>query len=142
MRNVLDAIKVKPVNTINISISLSAFLLISGMLLFIFKFFSPVISLSIAFCSGLISLGILTYISLRKLYPENLKKDLKCFWIAAIINLLLAGIAMSTKSFITSKFSYLIIFEIFLGVVYLLILWLLKTDWLRQIPETIRIYDR
>ncbi len=142
MRNVLDAIKVKPINTINISISLGTFLLIAGMLLFVFKFFSPVISLSIAFCSGLISLGILTYISLRKIYPENLKKDLKRFWIAAIINLLLAGVAILVKPFITLGLCYLIIFEIFLGAVYLLILWLLKTDWLRQIPERIRIYDR
>lgn len=137
MRTILDATKVKPLNTINISISLGAFLLIAGMLLFIFKFFTPVISLSIAFSSGLMFLGILTYISLRKLYPENLKKDLKHFGIATIINLLLAGIAMSTKPFITSKLYYLIIFEIFLGIVYLSILWLLKMDWLRQILKRI-----
>jgi len=137
MRTILDAIKIKPLNTINISISLGTFLLIAGMLLFIFKFFIPVISLSIAFSSGLACLGILTYISIRKIYPENLKNDLGHLWIATIINLLLAGVAMSTKPFVTSRLYYLIGFEIFLGIIYLSILWLMKMDWLRQIPKRI-----
>jgi len=48
MRNILDAAKVRPINTINLFISLGAFLIIASVLLFLVKFFSPIISLSIA----------------------------------------------------------------------------------------------
>ncbi len=137
MRSILDATKVKPLNTINISISLGTFLSIAGMLLFIFKFFTPIISLSIAFSSGLICLGILTFFSIRKIYPENPKKDLSHLWVAILINFPLGAITLLMKSFVASRIYYLIIFEIFLGIVYLSILWLLKTDWLREIPKRI-----
>jgi len=44
---------------------------------------------------------------------------------------------MLMKPFIVSRFYYLIIFEVLIGLIYLLILWLLKMDWLRKIPEKI-----
>jgi len=137
MSSILDATKVKPINTINTFISLFLFLLIAWIFLFPFKFFIPIISLGIAFSSALCCLAVLTYFSLRKIYSGSQKKDLSHLMIAILTNLLLAGIAISTKPFITSKFYYLIIFEIFLGIVYLSILWLLKMDWLRQIPGKI-----
>ena len=135
--NVLEASKVRPINLINVCVSLVAFLMISGVLLFLIKIFSPAISLSIAFTSGFVCLGILTYISIRKIYPEKLKKDLSYFWIAAGINILLGGVAMLTKSFIASRFYYLFTFEVLIGIIYLSILWLLKADWLRKIPERV-----
>jgi len=82
-------------------------------------------------------LGILSYVSVRKIYPEKLNKDLNYLWTAISINIFLGSIAILTKSFIVSRFYYLIIFEILLGSIYLLILWVLKTDWLRKIPEKI-----
>ena len=135
--SILEASKVKPINLINSCISLGVFLIISGILLFLIKLFPPIISLSVAFTSGLICLGILTYISIRKIYFEKLNKDLNYLWIAIGINTLLGGIALLTKSLVASRFYYLVIFEILIGVIYLLILWLLKTDWLRKIPEKI-----
>jgi O-antigen/teichoic acid export membrane protein len=135
--SILEASKVKPINLINSCISLGVFLIISGILLFLVKLFPPIISLSVAFTSGLICLGILTYISIRKIYPEKLKKDLNYLWIAIGINILLGSIAFLTKSLVASRFYYLVIFEILIGVIYLLILWLLKIDWLRKVPEKI-----
>ena len=135
--SVLDASKIKPINTINLFISLGIFLTSSGILLFIIRLFSPIISLSIAFLSGLIFLGILSYISIRKIYPEKLSKDLKYFLIAIGINMIIGGIAISAKSFMLSRFYYLIMFEILIGIVYLLILWSLRMDWLRKLPEKI-----
>jgi hypothetical protein len=78
-------------------------------------------------------MGILTYISIRQIYPEKLNKDLNYLWIAIGINTLLGGVVLLTKSWIASRFYYLVIYEILISVIYLLILWLLKTDWLRKI---------
>jgi len=139
MRSILDAAKVKPLNTVNLFISLGIFLLMTGMLLFIFNLFTPIISLSIALTLAMISLGILTYISIRKIYPERLKMDLNYLWIAIVVNILLGGVAILAKPFIASRLYYLIVFEILLGFIYLSILWLLKTDWLRKIPKIIGI---
>ena len=135
--SILEASKVKPINLINSCISLGVFLIISGILLFLIKLFPPIISLSVAFTSGLICLGILTYISIRKIYFEKLNKDLNYLWIAIGINTLLGGIALLTKSLVASRFYYLVIFDILISVIYLSILWLLKTDWLRKIPEKV-----
>ena len=82
-------------------------------------------------------LGILTYFSIRKIYPGSPKKDLNYLWIAVVINILLGGVAILTKSFIALRFYYLIIFEILIGIIYLSILWLLKMEWIRQIPEKV-----
>jgi PST family polysaccharide transporter/antigen flippase len=135
--SILDATKVKPINTINLLISLGVFLTQSGVLLFIVKIFSIVISLSIAFVSGLICLGILSYRSIRQLYPEKLSKDLTYFFIAIGINIMIGSIAFLAKAFIVSRFYYLIIFEVLMGIIYLVILWLLKIDWLKKILEKI-----
>lgn len=135
--NILEASKVKPINLINLSISLGTFLFISGILLFLVKIFSPIISLAIAFTSGLACLGILSYISIRKIYPAKLNRDLNYLWTAIGINILWAGVAILSKPFIISRFYYLVIFEMLIGIFYLLILWALKTDWIRKIPEKI-----
>ena len=135
--SILDATKTMPINTINLFIALGIFLTSSGILLFIVKAFSPIISLSIAFTSGIICLGILSYGSIRKLYPEKLSKDLRYFLIALGINIIIGAITIWTKSFIVSRFYYLIVFEILISTIYLLILWLLKMDWLKKIPEKI-----
>jgi hypothetical protein len=133
----LKTSKVRPINLINVSISFGLFLAVSGILLFLVKLFPPIISLSIAFTSGFICAGILSYVSIRKIYPEKLNKDLNYLWIAIGINTLLGSIALLTKSLVASRFYYLVIFEILIGLIYLLILWLLKTDWLRKVPEKI-----
>lgn len=135
--SILEASKVRPINLINTCISLGIFLMISGILLFLIKVFSPIISLSIAFTSGLFCLGTLTYISLRKIYPEKLIRDLNYFLIAICINILLGAVSILIKPHIASIFLYFIIFEALISIIYLLVLWLLRMDWLRKIPEKI-----
>jgi len=134
IRNILDAAKVKPLNTINLFISLGIFLIVGAVLLFL-KIFSPIISLGVSLTSAMICLGCLTYISIRKIYPEKLSKDLNYLWIAIVINILLGGIAILTKSFIVSRFYYFVIFEILMCVIYISILWLLKMEWIKDIPK-------
>lgn len=137
MRNILDAAKIKPLNTINLFISLGVFLGIGGILLFLIKIFSSIISLSMAFTFAMGCLGILTYISIRKIYPEKFKKDFNYLWIAVALNILLGGVAIFVKPFIISKLYYLISFEILIGTIYLSILWFLKMDWIKQISRSI-----
>jgi len=140
MRSILDAVEIRPLNAINIFVSLSVFLLLAG-LLFLFKSFASITILSIAFTSGMACLGILTYISIRKIYPGNLKGDLNYLWIAIIINIFLGGIAILVKSFVILKFRYLIFFIVLLGIIYLSILWLLKMEWIREIAKNIGIRE-
>lgn len=136
IRSVLDAAKVKPLNTINVFISLGVFLGIAGTLLLV-NILSPIISLSIAFTSGFICLGFLSYVSVRKIYPENIKEDIYSLGLALIINILLGGLAAFLKPFIVLKFYYFILFIIVEGLIYFLILWLLKMKWIRQVPRII-----
>jgi len=137
--SIIDATETKPINTINLIASLGVFLIISVILLFIIKIFSPIISLSIAFAVGLICLGILSYVSIRKLYPEKFGKDLKYFLIAVGINIIIGILAIITKLFLISNLYYFIIFEILMATIYLLALWLLKIDWIKKLPKKILI---
>jgi O-antigen/teichoic acid export membrane protein len=136
IRSVLDAVKVKPLNTINLFMSLGVFLGISVILLLL-NIFSLIISLSVAFTSGLICLGVLTYISVRKIYSENIKNDIYFLGVALAINIFLGGLAIFLKPFIVLKFHYLILFIVGIGLIYLLTLWLLKMKWIRQIYKII-----
>jgi len=132
LRNILDAVKIRPINAINLFISLAVFLTSIGILL---KVSPSIINLSISLALAITFLGILTYFSIRKIYPEKLNQDLKYLWIAISINILLGCIATLTKPFVISRLYYLILFEVLLGIIYLLILWLLKTEWIREIPK-------
>lgn len=135
LRNILDAVKVQPLNTINLLLSFAVFLSVGGILLFLIKLFSTIISLSITLTSAMACLGILTYISIRKIYPEKLKKDLNYLCIAILVNILLGSIAVFAKEVVTSTFYYIILFEILMSVIYLSILCLLKMEWIREIPK-------
>jgi hypothetical protein len=116
---------------------LGVFLIVGGILLFLIKPFSQIISLSIALTSAISCLGILTYNSIRKIYPEKLKKDLNYLWIAILINVLLGSIAIFAKSFVASRLYYLVLFEVLVGAIYLSILWFLRMEWIREIPKRI-----
>jgi len=136
-RSILDAVRVKPLNTINLLISLLVFLFLTGTFLFLANLVRPIIGLSIAFSFGLVCLGLLTYISLRKIFNTGVKKDLNCFWITVGINILFGGLAMLMKPAVAMNLYYFVIFEILLGITYLSVLWLLRMKWIRQIPEKV-----
>lgn len=138
MRSVIDAAEVKPLNTINLLIALSIFLFIS-VVFFLWKPFSAVINFGIAFDISMICLGILTYFSVRKIYPTNFKKDLSYVLLALLVNLFLAIISIFIKPFLKTKLYLLFIFEFFIIFLYLLILWFFKIAWLREIFQKIKI---
>lgn len=135
MRSILDASKVKPINTINLFISLCVFLTVSGFLSLVIKIFTPVISLSIAFTSGLLCLGSLTYVSIRKIYPRAINKDFNYLVVALVLNILFIAAAVIIKPFIIRNLYYLIFYGFIMAAVYLWLLWLLKIDWIREMPK-------
>jgi O-antigen/teichoic acid export membrane protein len=135
MRSILDASKKRPLNTINIVVSLGIFLLIAAILLYISNIFDSIISLSIAFSAGLICLGILTYISIRKIYPEKLTKDFNYLWTAVVLNTTLAGLAIFVKPLLVQNLYYLVGFLALLGIIYMISLWLLEMEWIKQISK-------
>lgn len=137
-RSILDATKNKPINAINIIISLGIFLLTNG-IFFLIKPFSIITNISIAFMLSLICLGSLTYISVRKIYPEIIKKDFNYLWTATIINIPLALITYSLRNFLSLGPLPLIAFFVLLSIIYLLILWLLKMKWIKELPKKILI---
>ncbi|MEW6556120.1 MAG: lipopolysaccharide biosynthesis protein [Elusimicrobiota bacterium] len=137
MRNILDAVAIKPLNTINLFVSLGIFLLSTPMLLCIFKFFVPIVNLGIAFSFSVICLGILTYFPIIKINQEVQKKWTNNLLEVIIINILLHIVAILSKPFLIYSYRF-VIFEIFLFILYFSILWSLKIEWLRQIPKIIK----
>lgn len=134
--SVLEASRTKPVNLLNLCVSLAVFLIALGFLL-LFNIYAYIISLSVALTIGLACLGILTYVSIRKIYPEKLSIDLNYILIAISINLFLGIFTIILKPLLSYSFYYIIIFEFIVGFAYIFILWSLKTDWLRKIPRKI-----
>lgn len=134
-RSILDASKTKPFNAINIVISLIVFIVLATTLL-LFQLFAPIISLAIAIMLSLSCLGILTYITIRKIYIDKEKKDFFYLKTAIIINIFIGIITIYLKPFILNLY-YLIPFIILISVTYLLILWLLKMEWIRKLKGEI-----
>ncbi len=136
--SILNASKAKPLDMINVSIALGAFLLVFG-LLDIVGLFSPIIELSIAFAFSVWVMGLRAYASLRSLYRWPARKDASSFLIALILNGLFAIIALCVKPVLPGALYGLATFELVAGVFYLFVLWAIGTGWIRQAVRYIGI---
>lgn len=131
-RSIIDAVKTRPVNTQNLFISFLVFMVVGGTIPLFPGMFNPVATVNVAFALSLICLGVLTYISLRKIYPDAEASDAKAFLVAVGANIALMAFAFAAKSFIGSLYS-LAVFEILLGMAYFAILFMLKSPWTKQV---------
>ncbi len=129
--SILNASRVKPLDMINVSIGLATFLLAFG-LLNIFKLFSPIIELSIAFAISVWVMGLRAYVLLRSLYRWPAKKDANYFLIALILNGLFAIVALYVKPVLHGALYGLAVFELLAGTFYLFVLWAIGAKWIRQ----------
>jgi O-antigen/teichoic acid export membrane protein len=136
MESVLDAVRSKPLNALNLVISTIIFLSSSFFLVYS-KVVPPIFALGISFSLSLVALGVLTYISLRRIYHDGIKDDLNHLLLSFSINIPLFLISMAMKPFLSDNILYLILFEILLFSAYLFILWSLKIKWIRRVPENI-----
>ncbi len=130
VRNIIDAVEVRPINSLNTTIAL-LFLIVS--FLFIAKFTSHenlTLKFAAAFSISLNLLGILTYRSLRKLISYDYKKDLHHLKVSLLLNLLIISFGIIFKSYITINWFSWAMFETLLGLLYIFILWKLKFEWI------------
>lgn len=135
--NILEASKVKPINLFNLLASFFVFSILSGLMLFVYKIFSPAVSLSIAFSCGMILLGALTYAAVRKIYPDDNKKDGGYFISAVAINAVIALATIFAKPVLAASLFFFAGFEIVAGLLYLAALWAVKIDWIRKVPKNV-----
>lgn len=138
MKNILDSVKIKPINTINLLISLAIFLSSGIFFLHFMKSLSPIISLALATSLGVICLGVLTYISIRRIYPEKIKNDLSYFSTAILISVLFGVLSISLKPFLIKEPYLIILFGLTICALYFFILWLLKMEWTRELVKFVR----
>lgn len=137
-RSVLDASIVKPVNTINLLASFIFLALLSFILAYFFVSIGKIVALNIAFTIALAFLGIMTYLCIKEVYPEEgYTKDINSFFIGASLSAAIALIALMLKPLITFSIFNLIFFEVVAGLTYLLILFWIRTDWLVAIKDVL-----
>jgi O-antigen/teichoic acid export membrane protein len=135
VRSILDAVDPKPLNTINLLISLFVFFSITGFLLLMKIGDSLAMHLSVAFTAGLIILGLLTYRSLREKFPINIKRDLNNFFLALLANIPFVAAAIILKFTVDISLYLLVMIEVIFGISYLIILRILKVEWLCRLSE-------
>lgn len=134
---ILEAAQVRPINLINLSLSFLLSLVMAVVFLFFVRPYSPVIVISAAFTLGLICFGLLSYIAIRELYPDDYSEDWRSLRGAAVINAAFALISVAVKPIVSADALRLLAFEFLLACVFLTILWLMKTTWIRVIPEKV-----
>lgn len=138
---ILEAAQVRPVNLINLSISFLLSLVVAVVFLFFVPPFSPVVVISAAFTLGLICFGLLSYIAIRKIYPDDYSGDWRSLREAVVINAAFALISVTIKPVIAVDISRLLVYESLLGSVFLAALWLMKTTWIRKIPKKVMVNE-
>jgi O-antigen/teichoic acid export membrane protein len=132
IRSVLDAVENKPLNTINLFVSLAVSLIFGSILIIFFRFIPILVSFSIAFVFGMLYLGIATYGSLKKIFLRDSKKDAKYLISSIAVNGFFAGVSLIVKSVIGPNICLLIGCLILIGLLYVLVLWRLKRKWIWQ----------
>lgn len=131
-RSVIDAISIKPINTINLAVSFTLFTAANGLAALLSGLVDMATAMNLAFAFGVVCLGSMTYRSIRELYPQKNNEDVFSTVTAVAINLILAVTVIAAKPFICSIFA-LLAFEAVMGIAYLLFLFLIKINWVRQI---------
>lgn len=138
---ILEAAQVRPVNLINLSVSFLLSLAVAVVFLFFVTPVSPVVVISAAFTLGLICFGLLSYIAIREIYPDDYSGDWCSLRGAVVINAAFALISVAIKPIIAVDAFRLLFFESLLVSVFLIILWLIKTTWIRKIPEKVMVNE-
>ncbi|HOX29976.1 MAG TPA: lipopolysaccharide biosynthesis protein [Candidatus Paceibacterota bacterium] len=132
IRSVLDAVENKPLNTINLFVSLAVSLISGSILIIFFRFIPLLVSFSIAFVLGMLYLGVATYGSLKKIFYRDSKKDAKYLISSIAVNSFFAVVSLIVKSVIGPNVCLLIWCLALIGLLYVLVLWRLKRKWIWQ----------
>lgn len=140
MRNIIDAVEIRAVNTYNIYISLTITVISSFLLI---KVGMGISALAVGFDAGMISLGILTYLFMKRRYNMRILTD--NFYIVLLINILMGFCMYFIKFGIMSnqlnnkKFAIIVSLQLLCACLYLIFLKIIRVTWIRDFEERIAI---
>lgn len=137
VRSVVDAVEVKPINSINSTISLICLVVLFFLAANLFPGPNLILKFALAFSISVNLLGYLTYRALTKAVSYSSKRDFVHLKYAFLLNLTLLGISLVLKDFITTHWAVWIFYEVIVGSIYMLALWKLKFEWVELIAENI-----
>ena len=140
MRNIVDAVEKRAINTFNLYLSLCLTAISS---LILMKLGLGLSALAIGFDIGLISLGILTYFYMRRRYHIRFLND--NFRQVLLINILMGLFVFFVKyKIMENQYSYqnfaiIVLLQLLCGIVYYVVLKKSGSTWVREIEERITI---
>lgn len=142
MRDILDALKARSINTSNLLRSLIFYIIFSAVAAFYFDQIAAVMGLAAAFSLAVGLLGIFTYRSVRQIYPQKFSTDVIFFVKLFFINIALAGTAAAIKYKFEADLISLALIEGLTAGLYCLILFKSKDPWLKQIIFRVTAFDK
>ncbi|KHD89995.1 MAG: hypothetical protein OM95_00250 [Bdellovibrio sp. ArHS] len=136
VRNIIDAVSVKPFNSINSVLSLLC-LVISFYVIAHFWPGNLILKFAFAIMVSINVLGFLTYRTLKKITSYNSKEDLVHLRVAFFLNLVVLLVSYYLKQYIGDHLIAWVLYELLIGVLYLFILWKMKFEWIVLIVSNV-----
>lgn len=137
VRNIIDAVETRPINSINSTIALiflvSSFFLIAQLS----SGASLILKFAFAFSVSVNLLGLLTYRSLVKAVSYDSARDFAHFKYAFCLNLLIFLISLALKKYVVAHWGLWLSYEVVFGLIYVWILWKLKFEWIGLIASNV-----
>jgi len=137
IRNILDAVSTKALNSINAAISLGVLVLAMAVIIILWPHGDVALMFAVAFTVALNLLGVLTYISVRKIFAFKLQEDLRHLLWGVGLNAGTVGLALLVKDHVTTNIFLFVIFQVALLATYVVVLRLLNFEWLKIIESKI-----
>ena len=129
MRGVLDAVSTMPYNSINTIVTLMIFMLSIQMLPYMPASVGKSEAFAILFSASMVALGVLTHISLRRTLGLSTGEDLRHLVWGLLLSLAGAVLSAMVSSLVTDSLILFMMYQCILGILYLLLLWYLKFEW-------------
>jgi len=131
MRNIIDALEVRPINTFNLYLSLFVTVVISLMLA---KTGFGVLALAMGLDAGMLSLGILTYLFMKRRYKIRLLT--RTIYPVVLINIIsgvliyLIKYVMLSNKFNVHNITLIVSLQLICGILYLFLLNRFGATWI------------
>lgn len=136
-RNILDAVSTKALNSINAAISLGVLILAMVVIIILRPLGDVTLMFAVAFAFAFNLLGVLTYLSVRKIFTFKLQEDIRHLLWGVVLNAGAVGFALLVKDQVTTNIFLFVIFQAALLAIYVVVLRLLNFEWLKIIESKI-----
>lgn len=132
-RNILDAVSPRALNSINASISLGVMIIAMAVIVTLWPANNVALMFGVSFAVAFNILGILTYISVRKIFGFKMKEDRRHLLWGLALNACAIGAAVFAKQYVTTSLFLFIFFEADLLAAYIIALRLLGFEWVKTL---------